>query len=242
MESQSPIARRVIAWLERGLPESALEPGEPRRRSLLVSGICHLTIVACLISLPVILPTMNGWTRVPTMCVALATAGLAYLALRMLRRGTNPTLAAALANGIIFAGIAYSIAFNSGLSAPTWILLPLLPLVATQMAGRRAGVLWAGLAAASVGVLATLEHFGVQLPRFTSPGSGPLKTAFYGFLAVLIAQVLAYLSELTKDDAITRIANKVTVLHQGSVLAEGSMSQVQADPKVIEVYLGESAC
>lgn len=36
------------------------------------------------------------------------------------------------------------------------------------------------------------------------------------------------------------IARKVTVLHQGRVLAEGSMDQVQADPRVIEVYLGES--
>jgi len=35
------------------------------------------------------------------------------------------------------------------------------------------------------------------------------------------------------------IARKVTVLHQGSVLAEGSMDQVQADPRVQEVYLGE---
>lgn len=35
------------------------------------------------------------------------------------------------------------------------------------------------------------------------------------------------------------IARKVTVLHQGSVLTEGSMDQVQNDPKVIEVYLGE---
>ncbi|GAB6039833.1 urea ABC transporter ATP-binding protein UrtD [Endothiovibrio diazotrophicus] len=34
------------------------------------------------------------------------------------------------------------------------------------------------------------------------------------------------------------IANKVTVLHQGSVLAEGSMDQVQSDPRVVEVYLG----
>ncbi len=35
------------------------------------------------------------------------------------------------------------------------------------------------------------------------------------------------------------IARKVTVLHQGSVLAEGTMDQVQNDPRVIEVYLGE---
>jgi urea transport system ATP-binding protein len=35
------------------------------------------------------------------------------------------------------------------------------------------------------------------------------------------------------------IARRVTVLHQGHVLAEGTMAQVQADPRVIEVYLGE---
>ena len=39
-------------------------------------------------------------------------------------------------------------------------------------------------------------------------------------------------------DFIGRIARKVTVLHEGSVLAEGPMDEVQADPSVIEVYLG----
>lgn len=38
------------------------------------------------------------------------------------------------------------------------------------------------------------------------------------------------------------IAKRVTVLHEGSVLAEGPMSQIQNDPRVIEVYLGEEAC
>lgn len=34
------------------------------------------------------------------------------------------------------------------------------------------------------------------------------------------------------------IADRVTVLHQGSVLAEGSLAEVQANERVIEVYLG----
>jgi urea transport system ATP-binding protein len=35
-----------------------------------------------------------------------------------------------------------------------------------------------------------------------------------------------------------RIARKVTVLHEGAVLAEGALAEMQEDPRVIEVYLG----
>ena len=42
-------------------------------------------------------------------------------------------------------------------------------------------------------------------------------------------------------DFVRSIARKVTVLHQGHVLAEGSMAEVQANPKVVEVYLGSDA-
>ena len=37
---------------------------------------------------------------------------------------------------------------------------------------------------------------------------------------------------------IERIARKVTVLHEGRVLAEGTLDAVQGDPRVVEVYLG----
>ncbi|SDP81146.1 urea transport system ATP-binding protein [Ralstonia sp. 25mfcol4.1] len=39
-------------------------------------------------------------------------------------------------------------------------------------------------------------------------------------------------------DFVQQIADKVTVMHQGRILAEGSMAQVQNDPRVIDVYLG----
>ncbi|MFY9986228.1 MAG: urea ABC transporter ATP-binding protein UrtD [Chthoniobacterales bacterium] len=37
---------------------------------------------------------------------------------------------------------------------------------------------------------------------------------------------------------VRQLASKVTVLHQGSILCEGSLDQIQNDERVIEVYLG----
>jgi len=43
-------------------------------------------------------------------------------------------------------------------------------------------------------------------------------------------------------DFIRSIARKVSVLHQGRILAEGTMDEVQNNQQVIEVYLGEYPC
>lgn len=61
-------------------------------------------------------------------------------------------------------------------------------------------------------------------------------------------QTAELLNRITKDRSVlviehdmqfvADIAHRVTVLHQGQVLSEGSMERVQNDPKVIEVYLG----
>ncbi len=61
-------------------------------------------------------------------------------------------------------------------------------------------------------------------------------------------QTADLLREIAKDhsvvvvehdmDFVRKLDVKVTVLHEGAVLAEGPLDQVSADPKVIEVYLG----
>lgn len=40
---------------------------------------------------------------------------------------------------------------------------------------------------------------------------------------------------------VKQIAHKVTVMHQGKILSEGSMDKVRQDPRVIDVYLGHAS-
>jgi urea transport system ATP-binding protein len=62
------------------------------------------------------------------------------------------------------------------------------------------------------------------------------------------AETAALLREIAKTQAVIVVEHdmafvrdldvRVTVLHEGSVLAEGSLDHVSADPRVVEVYLG----
>ena len=52
---------------------------------------------------------------------------------------------------------------------------------------------------------------------------------------VVVEHDMKFIGELTQNG---RNGKKVTVLHEGSVLAEGLLSEVQANEKVFEVYLG----
>jgi len=51
---------------------------------------------------------------------------------------------------------------------------------------------------------------------------------------VVVEHDMKFIHELTRDNP----AKKVTVLHEGGVLAEGSLADVQANEQVVEVYLG----
>lgn len=61
-------------------------------------------------------------------------------------------------------------------------------------------------------------------------------------------QTAELIREISKDrsviviehdmEFVREIADRVTVMHMGKVIAEGSMEKVSADPKVIDVYIG----
>ena len=66
------------------------------------------------------------------------------------------------------------------------------------------------------------------------------ETANVGALLISLAESHSIIAIEHDMEFVRQIAqDKVTVLHQGSVLCEGKMDEVQNDPRVIEVYLGE---
>jgi urea transport system ATP-binding protein len=65
------------------------------------------------------------------------------------------------------------------------------------------------------------------------------ETARTGDLLVDIARDRSVLVIEHDMEFVRQIARTVTVLHQGTVLCEGPVEQVQSDPRVLEVYLGQ---
>ena len=67
------------------------------------------------------------------------------------------------------------------------------------------------------------------------------ETARTGELLLGIAAERSILVIEHDMEFVRQIARTVTVLHQGTVLCEGPVEQVQQDPRVLEVYLGHAA-
>lgn len=68
------------------------------------------------------------------------------------------------------------------------------------------------------------------------------ETENVGALLLALAESHSIIAIEHDMEFVRQIANdKVTVLHQGALLCEGKMDEVQNDPRVIEVYLGQEA-
>ncbi len=64
------------------------------------------------------------------------------------------------------------------------------------------------------------------------------ETELTGELLISLAESHSIIVIEHDMEFVRQISRKVTVLHQGSVLCEGTIEEVQSDPQVIEVYLG----
>jgi urea transport system ATP-binding protein len=65
------------------------------------------------------------------------------------------------------------------------------------------------------------------------------ETAQTGNLLVSLAESHSIIVIEHDMEFVRQIARTVTVLHEGSLLCEGSIEEVQNNPRVIEVYLGD---
>jgi len=98
-----------------------------------------------------------------------------------------------------------------------------------------------GLAGKASDPAGTLSHgekqwLGIGMVMAQDP---ELETARTGALLQSIAAERSVLVIEHDMEFVRQIARTVTVLHQGTVLCEGPVEQVQADPRVLEVYLGQ---
>lgn len=83
----------------------------------------------------------------------------------------------------------------------------------------------------------------VQKPKLLlidEPAAGMTQQEIERTIELLHGLVGAYTIIVVEHDMefVRALRSRVTVLHQGTVLAEGSMNSVQNNPRVIEVYLG----
>ena len=69
-------------------------------------------------------------------------------------------------------------------------------------------------------------------------GAGPFIDPPFALTPLTVANSRLVSNLQTIAPSLVEYARTVTVLHAGKVLSEGSVAQVQADPRVQEVYLG----
>ena len=89
--------------------------------------------------------------------------------------------------------------------------------------------------------VALAQHPRVLLLDEPTAGMSPIETARITELISTLPREMTLVIVEHDMDVVFRLADRVTVLHQGRVLADGEPRAVRADARVREVYLGHEA-
>ena len=190
--------------LERGLPPALLEDSETRRRALLIAGTVWTVAIACTASFPVLVMVTQGADRLVSLTANAATIVLAFAGIALLRRTGTPWAAGHWVAALIFLGAATGVLLNGGFASPYWILLAVVPFMASQMAGRAAGLVWTGVGLGFIALLLALDYLGIVLPQLHDVRANAATAAIYGATSLIAVHLLSQLADLAKDDAIAR--------------------------------------
>jgi signal transduction histidine kinase len=199
------IGQRILAALERQVPETLRGDLDTRRRSMLALGVAY-TIACFCVPFAVVIAALADpaeWLIGSANC--LLTAALALATAPLLRHGGLRWATTWLAT-LLFAGTLFSMTHGGGVLSPFANLTAVIAVLATIVAGRRAGIAWAAI---SVVTIITFYATGdsEQLIRDLLRTNKPdLLAAIAVICITVVLTVFAVLSEATKREAIVQIA------------------------------------
>jgi len=199
------IGQRIIAALERQVPEDLRGDLDTRRRSMMALGVAYTIAGLCVPLAGLIFALVGDDDRLIGTVNTLLTAGLALATGPLLRRAGLVWAASWLA-ALLFAGAVFALYMGGGVLSTFVQLFAVIAVLTTMIAGRNAGLAWAGLGVAAVVAIylaGDTQELVRDLLRIRNPD---LLAATTAVTIIVVLTIFAVLSEATKRDAIVQIA------------------------------------
>lgn len=205
------VLHRIILALEHWVPPRFIADFDAYRRSMMALGVA---VAVAVISTPiaaVLFFTVPLDERLPATINTLFSAALAGATVPLLRRRGLVWAGNWLAL-LMFAGITVAVLRSGGVFSPFVLLLPVIVVLATVIAGHRSGVAWTvATVILIIGASSLLEDETMrrQLDQLRAPGllAIVITVAALGMQVLFIA-----LSEIRKQLAIAQIAETTRAL------------------------------
>jgi signal transduction histidine kinase len=202
--NDAPSLRRWLARVEALVPAQLRRDSVTRRRALLALGLISAnTIVGLALLIPLAQiedPALRYMGMINTV-VALTLMALAVL---FLRRGSLWLTGNWLCL-ILFIGLAWAVYAGNGVRAPFAVCLPLLPMLAGIISGRRSGLAWGLLSIGFTTTLFAAKSLGYELPDLNDAGTVETLAFGAGVGTLILATWMTAFSEATKEAAIVQI-------------------------------------